>query len=315
MVTINYICDKYLEEKRNKFAERRCKFPDSLESTLKPVRAAWGAMDMADFRQGSKARSRELVQQWRDAGINTGTCRKRISTLKAAINFAIDEELISRDLEPVLKLPAQSAPRTRFVDMETELPRLLAAAEKTRTWPHTLLALQLYVRTGLRPSAFLDLTWDLVDFDKRIVWFQETEKAEDRTKKRRVNKAMDDELYAILQRAYEDREEDCPYVLSYRGKRVKKVYCSLKRLFARAGMPDLQVRDLRRTSATYVFNENEGDAKLAACHLGDTEAVTMKHYAQSDPKVTLPGVQTVSRVMQRARAARPRAYRGGRNDG
>lgn len=303
MVTINNILDAYMAEKNDPNAERKCKNPKSIAYHLKLVRAEWGDMEMADFAKGSKARCREVVKRWRDdLKLSTSTCRKRITHFKAAINHAIDEELIPRELEPVIKTPPQGPPRTRHLSAD-ELERLLACAYKSRTPAHTLLALELYLRTGLRPSSIRDLTWNLVDFEKRIVWFQETEAFEDRSHKRRTNKAMDDELYAILQRAYENREnDDCPYVVTYRGKQCRSVYFSLKQLFKRAGIEGLQVRDLRRSSATFVYNENEGDAKLAATHLGDTEQVTLKHYAQQDPGVTLPAVQTMSAVLQRARA-------------
>lgn len=307
---INSILDVYVEEKRNVHAERKCKHPKSIAQHLQCIRAEWGHMEMADFAQGSKGRVREVVARWRtERKWCSTTCRKRLSIFKAAINHAIDEELIPRTLEPVIKLPPQGPPRERFIDPVTELPLILAEADRSRTPRHTLLALNLYLRTGLRPSSIRDLTWDLVDFERRVIWFQETEAFEDRTKKRRVNKPMDDDLFELMQREYGNRDEDCPYVVSWRGKQCKTVYHSMKQVFKRAGFPDIQPRDMRRTSATYVYNENEGDASLTANHIGDTEAITMKHYAKADPQVTLPAVQTISRVMMRARAARPRGYR------
>lgn len=308
-IKVGDILDAYIADRFNPHADRKCKHPKSCATHLLQVRHAWGDMRIAEFSKGSRGRVRETLARWRDVDkTSSSTCRKRLSHFKAAIRFAIDEELMPRAFEPVIKLPPSGAPRERYLS-EDELARLMAAADRTRTRAHTLLGLELFLRTGLRPSAIVAVTWDLVDFENRIIRFRDTEAFEDRSKKRRVNKPMDDDLYAIMQTAYAQREsEDCPFVIQWNGKGVKTLYPAMKRLFKRAGLGDLQVRDLRRSSATFVHNESGGDALAAAGHIGDTEKVARKHYIQEDPRVNLPAQRNIDRLIKRARAARPRAY-------
>lgn len=65
---IRDLIDAYQREKDNPFAEKRCKHPHSIRSHLKPARELWGAMTLAEFSRGSKARVKDAVEAWRRAG-------------------------------------------------------------------------------------------------------------------------------------------------------------------------------------------------------------------------------------------------------
>lgn len=159
--TINELAEAYLADRRNPFAERKCKHPSSLASHLKIVRALWGEMTVNDFAAGSKARVKAQVAAWRAAGLSPHTVRKRVSILKTVFRFAIEEELIERSQEPIIKLPPQGAPRERFVDPVKELPALLRAADHPDTPDHIRRCLHLSLRTGQRqgPSLRSPTSW------------------------------------------------------------------------------------------------------------------------------------------------------------
>jgi integrase len=299
--TVKEICDAYIADRRNPFADRPCKHADSLLSHLKAPIALWGAIPINEFRQGSRQRVKLQCEEWRRAGLSAHTIRKRVSILKTAFKFAVDEELIERGQEPVIKLPPNGAPRERVVDVETELSRLLVAMERSRTPLHIRTLVHLLLRTGVRRGAALALQWDHVDFERREIRFRDTEAASERTKKRRGNKPMTDALYDVLQLAFEARDEGCPFVIQYNGRRVKNPYHALKQLYKRAGMTDLWTHDLRRSSATYVHTETDGDLTAAANHITDTEATARKHYVQENVRVHLPAMNAVDRVIDRAR--------------
>ena len=302
-VTINALCDAYLKDRQNPFAERKCKHPKSLAYHLKATRDLWGHMSVSEFGAGSKARVKATCQEWREQGLSPFTVRKRISILKTVFRHAVDEELIGRADEPVIKLPPNGQPRERFVDDESELPALLRAADQSATPDHLRLLLELLLRTGQRRGAILALKWENVDFDKRVIRFRDTEAASERSKKRRSDKPMDDGLSDLLTRPDEARDQECDYVISWRGKRVTNPYHGLKAIYRRAGLADLRTHDMRRSSATYVNNETGGDEQQAANHIDDTVATARKHYIQPNPRVNLPSVEAVSRLMARARAA------------
>lgn len=299
--TLNELIDAYLADRRNPFAERKCKTPESLASHIKAPRALWGAMPIEEFRKGSRARVREAVEVWRTSGLSAHTVRKRVSILKTVFRFAIDEELISREQEPVIKLPANGAPRERYVDQAAELPRLLAAADASATPLHTRLTFYLLLLTGPRVGAVKALRWEHIDFDRRVIRYRDTEAADERSKKRRGNKPMNEFLFGLLQHAYDDRDEGCEHVVSWRGEPVKNPYVGLKALFRRAGLPDLRIHDLRRTSATYVNLALEGDLQAAANHIDDTLATAKKHYVQSQESTLLRGVDAVTGLVDQAR--------------
>ena len=304
--TINELLDAYVAERKNPHAYRRCKWPHSIEGHLVAVRREWGAWTIDDFAKGSKARVKAKVLEWMEGGTSRATCRKRIAFLRTGIRFASSEEIITRNQEPVMELPPSGPARERFLDATTELVALLKAADEIATPDHIRLFLELALRTGARRGAILALRWDLIDFEKRVIRFRDTEAPEERSKKRRGDKPMDDALLAIMQRAYEARDESCDSVIAWRGKRVKSVYAGMRALYRRAGLKQIHTHDLRRTSATYVHDETGGDMDRAASHIVDTAATARAHYVQPNPHVHMPEMQAVSSVLDRARTRRDR---------
>lgn len=300
--TVDEICEKYLDDRRNPFADRPCKHADSLACHLKAPRALWGAMKIKEFRDGSRQRVKTQCEEWRRLGLSPHTIRKRIAILKTAFKFAVDEEIIKRGHMPVMKLPPNGAPRERVVDVQTELGPLLRELDRSKTPPHIRTLGHILLRTGVRRGAALSLKWEHIDFDKREIRFRDTEAASERSKKRRGNKPMTDALFDVLQVAYEEREPGCDWVIQRNGKRVKNPYSALKALYRRAGLEDLWTHDLRRSSATYVHNETNGDLSAAAAHIVDTEATARKHYVQENVSVHMPSMLAVDAVLERATA-------------
>jgi len=293
-LTVNDIIDAYLKEKRNKFADRVCKDPESVAAHFIPLRAVWGTMTVKEFRKRSKTRVKEQVEKWRDeAKWKISTCRKRISQLKTAFRYCVDEEIIKRKQMPVIKLPPQGAPRERFLDMK-ELAALLDAAESPDTEPHIRLCLHLSLRTGQRQSAIHALTWPLVDFENRVIRFRDTEAPGERTKKRRTDMPMDDVLHDMLLEAKDDAETE--FVLERHGRHVASTYAGMKALYERAGIEGVHRHDLRRTAATLAYRAS-GDMNLVANLLGDTPEMAAKHYAQTVASDRLKPVEAISSAL------------------
>lgn len=297
--TLATILDAYLADRNSALAYRRCKHPRALEISLMKPRELWGEMPIEEFRVGSKPRVKAAVQTWLGAGLSLGTCRKRVTILRAAMSFAVSEELIERGQEPVFELPPNPPPRERYVDQKEELPRLLR--ELDRAPFHLRLAGLLMFITGQRIGAILALEWEHVDFDKRIIFFRDTEAAADRSKKRRVNMPMDQELYEILMQAKE--RATCSRVVEWNGRGCKTVFPGFKRLLRRAGLGDVRLHDLRRSSATYVHAGTGGSDEAAASHIGDSVEMARKVYIQEDPKVRLRGIEANTKTLRDARKA------------
>lgn len=301
--TVADLMDAYLADRRNPHSERPCKHPESLACHLKVTRELWGHMTAKEFENGSKQRVKAKVIEWRAEGLSAHTVRKRVSILKTVFRFAVEEELIKRKHEPVIKLPPNGAPRERYIDEARELPLLLKAADEIKTPDHIRLLLEILLRTGQRRGCVLDLKWEHVDFEQRVIRFRDTEAPDQRSKKRRGNKPMDPALFEIMQRAYEARDEDCDYVISWRGKKVRCPYTGMRALYKRAGLENVRTHDMRRSSATYVNTETKGDLQAAANHINDTVQTAAKHYVQHNVAVDMPAIEAVSSVLERARNA------------
>lgn len=298
-LTLNGIIDAYMREKKNEFSPRRALHPDSIEAHFKAVRALWGDMPYAEFVVGSLLRVETQYIEWRRAGLGQGTCRKRISQLRTAFNYAYRKEMIEK--VPLMELPPAAPPRERFVDPSKELPALLRAADDPNTAFHIRLQTELLLRLGCRKGALLALRWEHIDFENRVIRLRDTQTAEQRqgNKKKRENQPMDDALFELLTEAKSIAKSD--HVIEWRGKPVRSTYAGQKALYRRAGLKNIHVHDLRRTSATYVYNESEGDMTAAARHIADTPEMAERTYVQKDVKVKLPGIQAIGSVLDRAR--------------
>ncbi len=296
--TVGEIFAAYIAARENPKAYKRCKSPRALRICLAEPTKLWGDWRIEDFRKGSRARVEETVLEWL-LTLKPATCRKRCTIMRAAFRHAWKYEMIDRSQEPFFELPPSGPPRERFVDPKNELPALLK--ELDRAPDHLRVGGMLMLITGQRIGAILALTWDLVDFEKRVIRFRDTEKAEDRTKKKRVNQPMDDVLFKLLSEAKE--RATCSYVVEWAGRGCKAIYPAFKRTLKRAGLGSVRLHDLRRSSATYVFNELGGDLTRAAGHIGDTESQADSTYVQRSEVVNLPGIKAVSAVIANARKA------------
>ncbi len=298
--TIGAICDAYLEVKKNPFSYRKCRHPENLASSLKRIRREWGQTPIDEFNKGSTARVEDAFAKWRAEGTQTGTCRKALSILKAACNLAVKRELIRRDQLPIFDLPPAGPPRERVVDPKNELPALLHEAKHGKTPYHIWLQTQLLLRLGCRVGALLALRWEHIDFDNRLILLRETQSAEDRAtnKKKRENQPMDQELFDILTEAKARAKSNA--VIEWRGKPVSRTYAGQKALYRRAGLENLTRHDLRRSSATFVYNGLEGNVEAAARHIADTKEMAERVYIQKAAEVKLPGIEAIGKVMREA---------------
>lgn len=311
-LTVNDIFERYLADCENPNSERGKRVSvESIRAHLRVLRARFGHMTVREFTEGtagspvtSRAKIRALCEEWRAEKYAPNTMRTRLNKMRTAFRFAVDHEIIKRADEPVIPLPPAGPSRERYVEEDHELPALLVALDDTDTPEHIRLLTQIMVLTGQRGKTVRSLTWDLVDFEKRVLWFRETQTGVMRSKKRRGNKPMNDELLAIMQRAYRNRNEECPFVIEWQGKPCKSNGRAMRSLFKRAKLEKLVPHDLRRSSATYVYNASEGDLGAAAKQISDSKETTGAVYIVENPNVHLPEMNKVSEVLAKARKAR-----------
>ena len=112
--------------------------------------------------QITKDDCRAYADQRRSQGRKDATIRTELGCLRAALLWAHKADLIHK--APYIERPPAPPPRDRHLS-RSEVSALLASAID----PHIRLAMLLMLTTAGRSGAILELTWDRVDLDRRII--------------------------------------------------------------------------------------------------------------------------------------------------
>lgn len=259
-VDINWILDRYEEDRKDK------KSIDRIVSHLKAVRASFGANAPVDV-SGDMVRSH--AASWRRNGLADGTIRTRLLLLRAALSWAVKMKYIKD--APYIPAPPPGAPRERYLTRD-EFERLYAVADEQ----HLRTFLALGVWSGLRNGAMLSLTWDNIDFDAMLI----RPKGGSANKKRAIVR-INTSLALALGRAYVMRNG--PYVIHWQGQQIGSVKRAFHRAARVAGIQDVKIHDLRKTCASWLAMNGVPMDRIAMI-LGDSVAITAKHYAHLSPE-------------------------------
>jgi integrase len=213
---------------------------------------------------------RDICQKYADRrrqqGISNETIRHEIGVVRSAIRW--DNPKTSA----VFELPPAPPPRERYLT-RAEVKKLLDACKL----PHLKLFVILAVTTAARKTAILQLTWDRVDFEKRIIRLAKG----DQTGKGRATVPMNETAYRALKRAKEGALTD--YVVEYGAKPVLNIIRGFMSACKAAGLKNVTPHDLRRTAAVWMAEKGSSMSEIAS-YLGHTTTnITFKVYAKYSP--------------------------------
>ena len=207
------------------------------------------------------------------AGVSSGTVRRDLTVLVAALNFAKDKRIINA--RPKIRLPQQSPAREYWITKE-EYQRLLEEAKKTF---HLYVFVSLAIGTLARKSALLGLTWDRVHFDTGLIDLIDPEIRQ--TNKRRATVPINKTLRAVLLQAKEAAQTD--HVVEYHGQPVDDIKKAFARCAKHAGLPKVTPHILRHSGATWLAMAGIPMYEIAR-YLGHTDIkTTYKIYAKYSP--------------------------------
>lgn len=257
-LTINNIVDAYFEQ-----SEAIWKDNDRFHAT---------AICKVFGRAGVEAITQQALKNYcATADVSVGTLRKRLSTLRAALNWAAKQEIIER--APFVWLPPAPPPRDRRLT-RAEFERLDGAAKRT---PHLRLFLWLARFTAARAGALLDLRWDRLDFDRRVIDLGGAGR-----QKGRGRVPMHPDLAFALILAREAAET--PYVVEFAGSKVASIRKAFRRACERAGLgEDVSPHVLRHTAASWMAEAGVPMSEIAAV-LGHRDSRTTERvYAKYSP--------------------------------
>lgn len=224
------------------------------------------------------------------------TVRKELAALIACLNWHAAPErgkkaLLTKKDIPTITLPAEADPRDRWLTT-AEIKAVMDAARRMHPGEVRMSRgerfLWLALETAARKTAILDLTWDRVDFETRMIHYAVPGRKQ--TKKRRPSVPISDALLPVLKRMHDERTSI--YVMDHDGN----VWATIQSIVIKAGLAPKQARatgeaikstgisphTFRHTAATHMARRGVPLYDIAGV-LGNTLAMVERVYSHHCP--------------------------------
>lgn len=212
-----------------------------------------------DCRRYAKARA--------TMGASKGTARIELEFLRACLNLRYGRG------NSHVWLPGLAKPRDRYLT-KPELERLLCQV----TTSHVRLFIVLAVTTGARMSAILELKWDQVDFNHRIINFNSS--AREQSNKRRPEVPINDRAFASLEEAAQGALTG--NVIEWDGQSIKSIKKAIAAAAKRSGVP-CSPHVFRHTAGVWMAEADIPMQKISQFLGHTTTRVTERAYARYSP--------------------------------
>ena len=215
----------------------------------------------------------------KNSKLNPATINRYFATLSGAFRFAY-KNLRWIDENPCANLiKLKSKPKERRVLVEGEDIRLLQACLQSQS-PYLYCIVLMALTTGARKSEILNLTWDAIDFDNRIVHIKDSKNGQPR----RIG--VVESVIQELKKLYQSRDMKKSLVFASKtafGKiDFKKAwYSALKR----ANIEDFVFHRLRHSFCSIGGGIGATGVQLRA-QLGHSSSRMTDHYSHLDANAT-----------------------------
>jgi integrase len=241
----------------------------TMAHTWKALKDRFGEMEaeavsIADCRAHTEARSK--------ANIKDGTIHTELGHLRMVLVWGEKHGLIEK--APAIERPPKPEPKHDYLTRE-EVRALIAAANV----PHVKLAIMLMIATGARNEAAMQLTWDRVDMERRIIQLRNPF---DRARRKgRATVPVNDSLFDALQNAKKGALTN--NVVEWAGEAVKSIKKGLKKAGTAIGRPDVSPHMLRHSAAVWLAEDGHDMEKISQFLGHDNAKITTKVYARFSP--------------------------------
>lgn len=269
------------------------------------------------------------VQDYVNAKLAEGTLSNRTieyhrAVLRAALNHAIDEDRLTKNVATAVKIPRHKPPRIEPLTPE-QVKQLFDYMEKEQVLYRPLI--MLATLTGMRQGEILGLKWEDIDFrHKRIHVRQQMQRVDKRYQL--VDLKTDESrrtlpLLSILEEPLKEwRDLQNQHKLDYREKwdeylslhpeweglvfttrygspiSARNLLRHFKNTLSAAGLPEIRFHDLRHTTATLLLALGV-DMKTIQTVLGHSQiSLTMNTYAHVLPAMTEEALHRVENVFR-----------------
>lgn len=214
----------------------------------------------------------ELVREYtKSRKASRGTIHLELNYLRTILRWGYKNQYLPKEV--FVKLPPKAAPKTDYITKE-QFHEVLSAT----TYSHLHLFMVLAVSTGARSNAILDLTWDRVDFTRRLIDLRNTERYE--TAKGRAVVPITDSAYKYLSEARKGAQTR--YVIEYAGSPVKHIRYAMERISERAGIK-VTAHMFRHSAAVWMAEGGVPMSEIAQFLGHSNTAITERIYARYSP--------------------------------
>lgn len=241
----------------------------TMAHTWKALEKRFGQLDAEAI---TVADCRAHTAERRGAGISDGTIHTELGHLRMVLLWAQKNRLITDP--PHIERPPKPEPRSAHLT-KAEVGALIEAAKAE----HVALAILLMISTGARNEAAMQLTWDRVDFERRMI---ELRNPFDRAKRKgRATVPMNDRLYDALKSAKEGAQT--PFVIEWAGKPVRSIKRGLKAAGKAVGRPDVSPHMLRHSAAVWLAEDGHSMEEISQFMGHNNARITARIYARFSP--------------------------------
>ncbi|MGQ4813096.1 tyrosine-type recombinase/integrase [Agrobacterium vitis] len=246
------------------------------KAVLSTMRHTWKALaERFGSRDGesiTREDCREHTKARRSARISDGTIHTELGHLRTVLKWAEANRLIDR--APAIERPVKPDPKDRHLT-RLEAQAILAAAKT----PHLKIAIHLMLGTAARVTAILELTWDRVDFERKLIHLRDP--SDKVARKGRAIVPINGTLMAALQEAKAGAMTE--YVVEWGGSPIKSLKRGIATAAREAGVPDVSAHVFRHTASVWMAEAGVPMEEISQ-YLGHSNVdVTRKVYARYSP--------------------------------
>jgi len=241
----------------------------TMQFTWKAMQARFGSRDGESI---TKEDCRAHIDARRRSGISDGTIHTELGHLRTVLKWAENSKLISK--APAIERPSKPEPKERYLTRD-EAQRILAAAKT----PHLKTAIHLMLGTAARITAILELTWDRVDLDRKLIYLRDPS---DKVKRKgRAIVPINNTLMTALRDAKAGALSD--YVVEWGGEPVKSLKRGIATAAREAGAHDVSAHVFRHTAAVWMAEAGVPMEEISQ-YLGHSSVeITRRVYARFSP--------------------------------
>jgi integrase len=190
--------------------------------------------------------STDLMDKYRkkrkDDGVSDTTVNRELALIRMAYNLGRKRTPPKVNVVPYFPMVQETNIRTGFMADE-QYDKL-----RDELSPELRLLFVVSYVTGVRRGELLPIQWDQVDFDAALITL---ERNETKNKTARTVPILDGDMHNLLKAAKRERDAgwpSSPWVFNRCGERIKDFRHGWEGACKRAGVPDLNFHDLRRTA-------------------------------------------------------------------